>query len=208
MHLLLSYACVMVYHFRGLPFRNLPKLSIMSSYTATSNSSTILTQVRYDVKRGFFVQGLFEVEIRGLNDIMAVVDEGNGNRRVSSHLLNKDSSRSHSLLTVYLHSEWKDPDDGHVVKMFGKVRVLVTAVLWSHALILLGYVAVLHLLSALLIPLPLLVPPRSVRHDTNRGTSPHALLEIGTEYIVRFPRKIAHYYVVRTSPPPKRIRTH
>ncbi|CAM9475989.1 unnamed protein product, partial [Hapterophycus canaliculatus] len=78
-------------------------------------------QVRYDVRRGFFVQGLFEVELRGLHDVMAVVDEGNGNRRVSSHLLNKDSSRSHSLLTVYLDSERKDPEDGHLVKQFGKV---------------------------------------------------------------------------------------
>ncbi|CAM9973552.1 unnamed protein product [Ectocarpus fasciculatus] len=78
-------------------------------------------QVRYDVRRGFFVQGLFEVEIRGLHDIMAVVDEGNGSRRVSSHLLNKDSSRSHSLLTVYLDSERKDPEDGHLVKQFGKL---------------------------------------------------------------------------------------
>lgn len=79
------------------------------------------SQVRYDVKRGFFVQGLLEVEIRGLLDIMAVVDEGNGNRKVSSHLLNKDSSRSHSLLTVYLESDKKDPEDGHLVKQFGKV---------------------------------------------------------------------------------------
>lgn len=78
-------------------------------------------QVRYDVKRGFFVQGLLEVEIRGLLDIMAVMDEGNGNRKVSSHLLNKDSSRSHSLLTVYLESDKKDPEDGHLVKQFGKV---------------------------------------------------------------------------------------
>lgn len=53
---------------------------------------------------------------------MAVVDEGNSNRRVSSHLLNKDSSRSHSLLSVYLQSEWKDPEDGHLIKKFGKAR--------------------------------------------------------------------------------------
>lgn len=78
------------------------------------------------MRRGFFVQGLFEVEIRGLHDIMAVMDEGNGNRKVSSHLLNKDSSRSHSLLTVYLDSEKKDPEDGHLVKQFGKVWRCVT----------------------------------------------------------------------------------
>ncbi|CAN0148303.1 unnamed protein product [Discosporangium mesarthrocarpum] len=79
-------------------------------------------QVRYNTKRGFFVQGLFEVEIHSLEDIMAVVDEGNGNRRVSAHLLNQDSSRSHSLLTVYLQSEWCDEEDGHLIRKFGKVR--------------------------------------------------------------------------------------
>lgn len=56
---------------------------------------------------------------------MAVVDEGNSNRRVSSHLLNKDSSRSHSLLTVYLQSEWTDAEDGHLIKKFGKARIAV-----------------------------------------------------------------------------------
>ncbi|KAG5186896.1 P-loop containing nucleoside triphosphate hydrolase protein [Tribonema minus] len=86
-------------------------------------------QVRHNAKRGFFVQGLFEVE--SLDDMMAVVEEGNGNRRVASHLLNQDSSRSHSILTaslpyyvrpltVYLQSEWGDAEDGRTIKKFGK----------------------------------------------------------------------------------------
>lgn len=58
---------------------------------------------------------------------MAVEDEGNSNRRVSSHLLNTESSRSHSVLTLYLHSEAKDAEDGHLVKTFGKVRLRVVA---------------------------------------------------------------------------------
>ncbi|CAM9279918.1 unnamed protein product, partial [Choristocarpus tenellus] len=77
-------------------------------------------QVRYNSKRGFFVQGLFEVEIRGLEDIMAVVDEGNGNRRVAAHAINQDSSRSHSLLTVYLQSEQSSEEDIHSIQKFGK----------------------------------------------------------------------------------------
>ena len=56
---------------------------------------------------------------------MAVVEEGNGNRRVASHLLNQDSSRSHSILTLYVQSEWADSEDGHIVKKFGKVRPVV-----------------------------------------------------------------------------------
>lgn len=41
--------------------------------------------------------------------------------RVDSHALNKDSSRSHSLLTVYFDTEIIDDQDGHVLKKFGKL---------------------------------------------------------------------------------------
>ena len=43
------------------------------------------------------------------------------NRHHGSHELNKDSSRSHSILTVYLISEIKNMSDGHVFKKYGKV---------------------------------------------------------------------------------------
>ena len=42
-------------------------------------------------------------------------------RRVGSHEMNKDSSRSHSLMTVYLECESIDPDDGHSVIKYGKI---------------------------------------------------------------------------------------
>lgn len=77
--------------------------------------------MRYDVENGFFVQVLFEIEAWGIDDVMSVIDEGNSNRRVASYLLDKDSSRSHAILGIHLHSEWNDPEDGHIVKKFGKV---------------------------------------------------------------------------------------
>ena len=43
------------------------------------------------------------------------------NRHIGSHELNQDSSRSHSLLTVYLISESKDPSTGHIFKKYGKI---------------------------------------------------------------------------------------
>ena len=43
------------------------------------------------------------------------------NRHLGSHELNKDSSRSHSLLTVYLISETRNIADGHIFKMYGKI---------------------------------------------------------------------------------------
>lgn len=52
---------------------------------------------------------------------MAVLHEGMKNRHQGSHALNQDSSRSHSLLTVYLISETRNPEDGHVFKKYGKM---------------------------------------------------------------------------------------
>ena len=43
------------------------------------------------------------------------------NRHKGAHELNKDSSRSHSILTVYLISEIKNSTDGHIFKKYGKI---------------------------------------------------------------------------------------
>ena len=43
------------------------------------------------------------------------------NRKSGSHELNKDSSRSHSILTVYLISGTVSPADGHIFKKYGKI---------------------------------------------------------------------------------------
>ena len=76
---------------------------------------------RWNVKNGFFVEDLMVVECTGQEDIIAVLHEGMKNRHQGSHELNKDSSRSHSILTVYLISEMKNQADGHVFKKYGKI---------------------------------------------------------------------------------------
>ena len=53
--------------------------------------------------------------------MVAVLHEGIKNRHSGSHELNKDSSRSHSILTVYLISEQEDKDNNHVFKKYGKM---------------------------------------------------------------------------------------
>ena len=77
--------------------------------------------MRWNIRNGFFVQDLFVVECENTSDVMAVVKEGHRNRRVGSHELNMDSSRSHSLLTLHLESESIDSDDGHTMVKFGKM---------------------------------------------------------------------------------------
>jgi len=53
--------------------------------------------------------------------LVAVLHEGIKNRHSGSHELNKDSSRSHSILTVYLISEQEDKQNNHVFKKYGKM---------------------------------------------------------------------------------------
>lgn len=45
------------------------------------------------------------VDCVNVEDMIAVLNEGMKNRKQGSHELNKDSSRSHSILTVYVISE-------------------------------------------------------------------------------------------------------
>ena len=41
------------------------------------------------------------VDCTSVDDVIAVLSEGIKNRRSGSHEMNKDSSRSHSIMTVY-----------------------------------------------------------------------------------------------------------
>ena len=54
---------------------------------------------------GFFVEELTVVRCEDIGDLFALLDEGIRNRKLSSHDLNKDSSRSHFILSVYVIKE-------------------------------------------------------------------------------------------------------
>jgi hypothetical protein len=80
-------------------------------------------QVRWDARRGFFIQELTIVELRHVQDAFNTVRQGTHARRVGSHELNMDSSRSHSLFTVHVESvsDKASDDDGPPVTRFGKI---------------------------------------------------------------------------------------
>jgi hypothetical protein len=61
--------------------------------------------IRWGAGQGFFVVGLLWAQCDTLEDLLAVVAEGVANRRVASHEMNADSSRSHSMLTLELTIE-------------------------------------------------------------------------------------------------------
>ena len=45
------------------------------------------------------------MECETLEDFMAVLEEGLENRKVGGHAMNDHSSRSHTMLTIYIDSE-------------------------------------------------------------------------------------------------------
>ena len=61
------------------------------------------------------------VECTSIQDLNVVLHEGIKNRHQGSHELNKDSSRSHSLLTVYLISETTNKEENHTFNKYGKI---------------------------------------------------------------------------------------
>ncbi|XP_069040412.1 kinesin-like protein KIF12 isoform X2 [Lepisosteus oculatus] len=54
---------------------------------------------------GFYVENLSSVEFHSLDAALKLLEEGMRNRQMSSHSLNKHSSRSHCMFTVYIESE-------------------------------------------------------------------------------------------------------
>ena len=69
--------------------------------------------------RGFYVEDLYIFECTNVEDMLFMLSEGMRHRAVGSHNLNKDSSRSHSMLTFYLESE--EESDGEPYVKFGKI---------------------------------------------------------------------------------------
>ncbi|KAJ3193165.1 Kinesin- protein 12 [Irineochytrium annulatum] len=77
--------------------------------------------IRWSAERGFYVENLSVVECVVLDDCMAVLEEGLRNRKTASHGLNEHSSRSHSIMTIYITSRGLDPIDGKPIVRHGKI---------------------------------------------------------------------------------------
>lgn len=81
-------------------------------YTPSKN-----LHVRFSSNQGFFAEGLLIADCITADDVIEVIVEGNKNRKVGSHHLNPDSSRSHSLLTIYIKTE----DLENSITKYGKI---------------------------------------------------------------------------------------
>ncbi|OAF68080.1 hypothetical protein A3Q56_04179 [Intoshia linei] len=72
-------------------------------------------QMRWSKANGFYVENLFLVECQTFNDLMTVLQEGIRNRHICQRTSNEHSSRSHTVLTIRITSEYPDVNDNSVV---------------------------------------------------------------------------------------------
>ena len=76
-----------------------------------------------DGKGGVAVKGLEEVYVSSTEDVFAVLNRGNARRRTEETLLNKHSSRSHSVFSVTVHIKDVSPDGEEFVRC-GKLNLV------------------------------------------------------------------------------------
>jgi len=74
-------------------------------------------------RAGVVVQGLEDVVVKNAAEIFAVLDRGTAKRRTAETLLNKRSSRSHSVFSVTIHMKETTPGGEDVVKV-GKLNLV------------------------------------------------------------------------------------
>lgn len=87
------------------------------------SSSDAGLRVYEDNVKGTFVNGLDEVLVRSEEEIFAVLDKSANKRRTAETLMNKYSSRSHSVFTITIHIKESTPDGADLLKV-GKLNLV------------------------------------------------------------------------------------
>jgi kinesin family protein 3/17 len=82
-------------------------------------------EVREDKKKGIYVEDLTQVITKSIPEIERAMDAGNSNRKVGETAMNKTSSRSHSIFTIYLErSDETDDGSGKAKIRAGKLHLV------------------------------------------------------------------------------------
>ncbi|KAG0495953.1 hypothetical protein HPP92_000644 [Vanilla planifolia] len=76
-----------------------------------------------DGKGGVFVRGLEEEIVRSASEIYKILDKGSAKRRTAETLLNKQSSRSHSIFSITIHIKEVTPEGEEMIKI-GKLNLV------------------------------------------------------------------------------------
>ncbi|RZR84114.1 hypothetical protein BHM03_00010866 [Ensete ventricosum] len=76
-----------------------------------------------DGKGGVFVRGLEEEVVYTASEIYKILDKGSAKRRTAETLLNKQSSRSHSIFSITIHIKECTPEGEEMIKC-GKLNLV------------------------------------------------------------------------------------
>lgn len=76
-----------------------------------------------DGKGGVFVRGLEEEIVRTADEIYKILERGSAKRRTAETLLNKQSSRSHSIFCITIHIKEYTPEGEEMIKC-GKLNLV------------------------------------------------------------------------------------
>lgn len=80
-------------------------------------------RVYEDPQKGTFVQGLEDVVVRSEEEIFAVLDRSAQMRKTAETLMNKYSSRSHSIFSITIHIKESTPEGADLLKV-GKLNLV------------------------------------------------------------------------------------
>ncbi|GAU17140.1 hypothetical protein TSUD_106390 [Trifolium subterraneum] len=70
-------------------------------------------QIREDNKKGVYVENIKEVETANARDVIQLLVQGAANRKVAATNMNRASSRSHSVFTCIIESQWESQGVTH-----------------------------------------------------------------------------------------------
>lgn len=80
-------------------------------------------KIKEDPERGIYVQDLTQVICKTVPDLERLIEAGGKNRKVGETAMNKDSSRSHSIFTIYIETSEQGPTGDTTFKV-GKMNLV------------------------------------------------------------------------------------
>lgn len=93
------------------------------SKVALEDKQKKLLPLMEDGKGGVLVRGLEEEIVASANEIFTLLERGSAKRRTAETLLNKQSSRSHSLFSITIHIKEATPEGEELIKC-GKLNLV------------------------------------------------------------------------------------
>ncbi|KAM9332646.1 kinesin-like protein KIF9 [Pholidichthys leucotaenia] len=102
-------------HLSYLEIYNETLVDLLSSLQATPRLSPQPMVVMEEPGRGVFIKGLSLCHVHSEEEALSLLFEGEMNRIIGSHVLNRRSSRSHCILTVHIESHSRTLSDAKYV---------------------------------------------------------------------------------------------